>query len=562
MGALSGCRGKGGRGGGGAAPPGGQPGDQPPRVELRVPDEAEAGSGLLIEVEAQDDTGIERVEIRIDGKVVGSFAAPPFAVAAVVPADPKNPLLEIQAFARDLGGNETRIVKKLRILFAVPDTPPRVKIIAPSSASPGTFLSILAEASDETGVALVTFRIDGSLIAEDAESPFEALFQIPEGIAPGSRFAISATARDATGNESAAQAVVTVVGEADNLPPVIEDIAFPSEVAAGARFFLLARVRDNSGAARVQVLKGGEDSGEVLAEDASEPYSFPLTAPEDLGPFALTVRARDASGNAAARGAVIQVVAVVSGRGPSVRLLAPGQAAAGTSLLLTAEVEDPAGIESVAFFQGLTLLSEQVAPPFRFEFIVPASTPPGAILGFRARARNLLGLEAEAGAAVRIRPPRPSPVKGEVYALENGHPIAGAVAAVIGSSAAAASDANGRFALLLPEGPARLRISAPGRRPAFRSVLAEGGAPLDLISAHLPLLPKEETLSALAGGTRSDAASGAALEIDPAGLLADGPVAFSSLHPQALPDALPLGWSPLMRSRSIRRISPLPAGRD
>ncbi len=517
----------------------------PPAVRLDAPAQANAGAAVTMTATASDDTGVTLVELFADGRAIASQSSPPFSASFVAPSDPARQKVDVEAVAHDAAGNTGRDAKTIRIVFETRDEPPRVSLSGPSQAAAGTTLRLVAEAADDRGVASVAFLVDGSPIGSDDNAPYEALFAVPEGIPPATAFVFTAIAQDTGGQETTARLTVTIAVAPDTRAPVIEAVNAPQQVAPGAAFAITARVTDDRGVSLVQVLTGAPDSETRLGEDSVEPYGFDLTAPSVPGPAEYTVRAEDFEGNDSTRGVAVEVVPDFIPQPPKVRLVVPGEAAAGTRIKLIATVEDAAGIESVTFLEGTRLIGARPAPPFSAEFAIAADAVPGTLLAFRARARNLLALEAEAEAIVTVTERRTSVVEGEVYASENGYPAGGAVIEVLGTDLTALSGGTGRYVLNIPEGSVRLRIRAAGRQTAYRSIDARGGAAVDAISVHLAQLGRAEQVSSLLGGSVASASGIAALEIDAGSLAQETEVSVTPLQGHSLPDLLPLGWSPL-----------------
>ncbi len=78
--------------------------------------------------------------------------------------------------------------------------PPSVRITSPLDASTvvqGATLTLHADASDDVGVAAVTFRVNGVAVSSDTSAPYEAAYQVP---ASATALSVSADAIDFGGN--------------------------------------------------------------------------------------------------------------------------------------------------------------------------------------------------------------------------------------------------------------------------------------------------------------------------------------------------------------------------
>jgi hypothetical protein len=144
-------------------------------------------------------------------------------------------------------------------------------------------------------------------------------------------------------------------------------------------------------------------------------------------------------------------------------------------------------------------------------------------------------------------------VRGQVLDDTKGLLLDGALAALLsdGGGALAApptatSDERGRFLLSGIDGPALVRVSAPG----FTAVERTGAIPPDaaatVLDARLtPLDPRANTLTAALGGVATSAGGAIALDVPPGGIADDAELRLTALSPQGLEGALPPGWSPV-----------------
>src|SRR5262249_11265562 len=83
------------------------------------------------------------------------------------------------------------------IVTATDHTPPHVTVHAPSTVVPGSQVTVTAQATDDVGVASVTFDINGSDPTETATAPYQRIVQVPAVASPGDQLVVHATARDA-----------------------------------------------------------------------------------------------------------------------------------------------------------------------------------------------------------------------------------------------------------------------------------------------------------------------------------------------------------------------------
>ena len=100
--------------------------------------------------------------------------------------------------------------------------------------------------------------------------------------------------------------------------------------------------------------------------------------------------------------------------------------------------------------------------------------------------------------------------------------------------------ADGRFQLAVPTGAHRVRFARDGWSPVYRTVATEPNEGVDVFDPRLS--PRAAPVSIGATGGRANGSGGAWLDL-PA-LAAPVAVSVTALAEQALPAALPLGWSP------------------
>ena len=154
---------------------------------------------------ASDNVGVTRVEFRVDGTLVLSDTAAPYA-ATWDATGASAGAHTITATAYDAAGNTTVST----VSVTGPDTTnPTVSITAPATgATVSGSVALAATASDNVGVSRVEFRVDGTLVLSDTTAPFAATWDAT-GASAGAH-TITATAYDAAGNSSVSTVSVTV----------------------------------------------------------------------------------------------------------------------------------------------------------------------------------------------------------------------------------------------------------------------------------------------------------------------------------------------------------------
>ncbi len=423
-------------------------------------------------------------------------------------------------------------------------TAPAVELIAPAQATAGQPFAVRALATDETGVTQLELRADGVALGTVGQG--ELFADVTAPALPGATIELRAEARDAAGNRGEASASVAVVALADTTPPSVSLVA-PASGAPGARVTLAAIADDDRGVREVRFLL----EGQLVASTFAPPYRVELSIPADAAPssrLALAVEALDAEGNVGRAQAELLVVAAADTAPPTgVAVSAPARAVAGQTVTATATASDDVGILEIEFFVDAVQVGADAVPPYQASYAVPAGAAPGTRLLWSARAVDFASNaatspEVETLVAARGR----ALVVGEVYDDTRSQPLAGASVEVLGSAAAATTDARGRFALELDEGPARLRLSRAGWSEAQRQLDVPAAGVVSPLDARLT--PRGPGAPATPDAPIRLASADGSVELElPAGALAAAvELRVTPLSEQGLPAPLPPGWSPLV----------------
>jgi len=194
-----------------AAAAGGTPSDgTPPTVEFTEP---AAGAFLrgpaAIQVSAGDDNLLSRVDLQINGAQAGSLTQAPFAWTWNTAAVPDGPYT-LAAVAVDAAGNQARAERTV----TVDNTPPTTSLTSPlPGATVSGTVAVTAAAGDTgSGVAQVSFYLDGTLQYTDSAGPYQWSWNAAAAV-PGSH-ALLVRARDRAGNEAVGGPVTVQVAAA------------------------------------------------------------------------------------------------------------------------------------------------------------------------------------------------------------------------------------------------------------------------------------------------------------------------------------------------------------
>ncbi len=185
---------------------------------------------------------------------------------------------------------------------------PSVRITTPSSGSTVSgMVTVAAEASDDSGVAGVQFRVDGANSGpEDTVFPYS--MGLDTATLTNGLHVLSAVARDTDGNLStSADVLITVSNTSDTSPPTAAVTSPASGATLSGTVRILAEATDDVGVVGVQFLLNGANLG---AEDTVAPFSFDWNTTTVVnGSYNLSARARDGAGNQTSSSAVNVTVA-------------------------------------------------------------------------------------------------------------------------------------------------------------------------------------------------------------------------------------------------------------
>ena len=182
-----------------------------PSISISSPTNSATVAGTIsIQVNASDNVGVSSVTLYVDGKSAGSSSASPFTISwnsATVP----NGSHTLMVTAKDAAGNTSSSSIQVNVsnVSGSDITNPTVNISSPSNGSTvsGT-VSITANASDNAGLNVVRFSINGNLVHSDNSSPYSYSWNTSS--ASAGVHVLTATAVDAAGNSSTHEIEVTV----------------------------------------------------------------------------------------------------------------------------------------------------------------------------------------------------------------------------------------------------------------------------------------------------------------------------------------------------------------
>ncbi|MFL5357210.1 Ig-like domain-containing protein [Archangium sp.] len=241
-----------------------------------------------------------------------------------------------------------------------PDTtPPSAQLTSPAA---GTVLSGIvtatATASDDYDVTSVEFYEGTTLLGTDDTPPYSLSWNTWN--TPNGSRSLTAVARDAAGNAGPSSPVVVTVN--NDHASLLATLTSPTEGATLVGTVTLSASAGNpSKVTRVEFYAGTR----LLGTDYTSPYGFSWnTAPEPTGPYALSTRAYDASGNVEVS-APVNVTVARDSIAPTVSLTSPS---AGTtvrgSVTLQASATDNTQVSRVEFYVDGSLMGTSSSSPY------------------------------------------------------------------------------------------------------------------------------------------------------------------------------------------------------
>jgi hypothetical protein len=256
------------------------------------------GTPLTIAVAASDAVAVTRVEVYVNGQLVGTAVTPPYLFQVTLPRG--SATLAVTALAYN--ALEPGTMSAPVLVTVQPDVPPTVAIFSPldgAQVTEGSVVSIVAGASDLTGIAAVEFDLDGVEFQGTGTAPYVAQIVAPPA---GQTLVLDVVATDNV-HLAAQSAAVTITSVVDPGTAVSGYVLDPTGagvsgasliVAAGA--FSATATSGGDGSFTVSGLPTGSGDFEVSAvgtvngcqaEGAAEVPPPPPGANESLGNLTL-----------------------------------------------------------------------------------------------------------------------------------------------------------------------------------------------------------------------------------------------------------------------------------
>jgi len=193
---------------------------EPPKVSITSPSPgAQVSASTTVKATITDDTGVDRADLLVDGKVAGTTTAAPYEFQAQLATGSHT--LVVNAY--DAAGNKGAATVTVTVTAPAPPpssppstgpdiSPPKVTIDSPSEgASVSPLTTVQATVTDDTGVSKVELLLDGKPQAALTSAPFDFKLTLP-----GGKHTLRVEGLDAAGNRGSA--AVTVMVDVATMP--------------------------------------------------------------------------------------------------------------------------------------------------------------------------------------------------------------------------------------------------------------------------------------------------------------------------------------------------------
>lgn len=253
-----------------------------------------SATSYTVNVTAQDDRGVTRVEIYDGDQLIATRTAAPYTAELTYSAA-QNGTRTIRVRVFDAEGNVTEVTRQITV--GVDATAPTVTASVSQTASGR--VTILANARDDQGITRVEFYEGGVLIGTDTEAPYT--LERTYTAAQNGRRTVTVRAYDAQGNT--AETTVSFTIDVD-LPPTVSLRVNRDTLARDNTVTVTADARDDRGITKVEFYVDGV----LRTTDTQAPYTADLSFTfRDNGSRVIRVVAYDTAGQTTEATQVITV---------------------------------------------------------------------------------------------------------------------------------------------------------------------------------------------------------------------------------------------------------------
>ncbi len=246
--------------------------------------------------------------------------------------------------------------------------PPTLSITSPTASSTvNGLVSIIASATDTSGISRVEFYVDSVLLSTDTTLPYNAVWDATN-LAHNSSHSIMARAYDNVGNITIRNVSVTVV---DVTLPVVSITSPTASSTVSGVVQIDATATDNTGVSRVEFYVDSV----LLSTDTTSPYvaTWDTTSLLHNSPHSILVKAYDVADNQSSQSISVTVSDVTA---PSLSITAPlnnATVARNKNTTITATSTDISGISKVEFYVNNVLKCADTTASYSCVWAVPSA---------------------------------------------------------------------------------------------------------------------------------------------------------------------------------------------
>ena len=217
----------------------------PPTVSIASPTGGTVSATIAVSVNAADNVGVTRVDLRVNGATVASTNVAPYQFAWNSTTVPNGPVA-LTAVAFDAAGNSTTSATiALDVSNGPPPdtTPPTVSIASPTGGTVSNTVAVSVNAADNVGVTRVELRVNGVTVGSGTAPPWQ--FSWDSRTVADGPVLLTAIAYDAAGNSAESFVVTVTASNASGNVALASAGAVASASSTYSAAYPVAAVNDN-----------------------------------------------------------------------------------------------------------------------------------------------------------------------------------------------------------------------------------------------------------------------------------------------------------------------------
>ena len=276
-----------------------------PTVAIASPTGGTVAGTVTISVNATDNVAVSRVELRVNGALIGTDTASPWQFAWNS-GSVANGSVSVTATAYDAAGNAATsapvaLTVSNSVVAPADTTPPTVAIASPTGGTVGGSVKVSVNANDNVGVTRVDLLVNNAVVASSNVAPYA--FTWNSSAYPNGSVTLTARAYDAKSNVGTSAAVIVNVSNttggaavSDTTAPVVTIASPLGGATVSSTITVRASATDNAGTSgmTMKLYVDGALAGSVRGASLSMNWSPRKVA---AGVHTISVTATDASGN-------------------------------------------------------------------------------------------------------------------------------------------------------------------------------------------------------------------------------------------------------------------------